>query len=97
LITELTQRGFHIGTVNHHSRAGFEIDQPGKDSWRHAQAGRRQVVIAAPDEIAIYWLLDRELTLDEIESQFKDVDIISVEGYKQAGQPSVEIVRVIWG
>jgi len=39
LIPELTQKGYRLATVKHHSRAGFEIDQPGKDSWRYAQVG----------------------------------------------------------
>ena len=93
LIAELTLRGYHVGTVKHHSHVGFDIDKPGKDSWRHAQAGSRHVVVAAPDKIASYRFLSRELELDEIVLQFRDVDIILTEGYKQAGKPSVEVVR----
>lgn len=93
LIPELKQMGYRIATVKHHSHAGFEIDQPGKDSWRHAQAGSDHVVIAAPDKIASYRLVERELTLDEIVNDINDVDIIIVEGYKHAGKPSIEIVR----
>jgi molybdopterin-guanine dinucleotide biosynthesis protein MobB len=93
LIPELKHRGYRLATVKHHSHAGFEVDQPGKDSWRHAQAGSDHVVIAAPDKIASYRLVDRELTLDEIVSEIKNVDLILVEGYKQAGKPSIEIIR----
>jgi molybdopterin-guanine dinucleotide biosynthesis protein B len=84
LIPELKSRGYRVGTVKHHSHAGFDIDQPGKDSWRHAQAGSDHVVIAAPDKIASYRLVEKEPTL---------ADIILVEGYKQAGKPSIEIIR----
>jgi len=93
LITELSQRGYHLATVKHHSHSGFEIDHPGKDSWRHAQAGSRHVIIAAPDKIASYRLLEHELSLDEIVQEIRDVDLILVEGYKQANKPSIEILR----
>ena len=93
LIAELKRRGYRIATVKHHSHAGFDIDRPGKDSWRHAQAGSDHVIVAAPDKIASYRLLERELSLDEIAAGVKDVDIILVEGYRQAGKPTLEIIR----
>ena len=93
LIPALRQLGYRVGTVKHHSHAGFEIDKPGKDSWRHAQAGSQHVVIAAPDKIASYRFTDTALTLDEVLAEFRDVDIILVEGYKRAGKPSIEVVR----
>ncbi len=93
LIAELCRRGYRLATIKHHSHAGFEIDIPGKDSWRHAQAGSRHVIIAAPDKIASYRLLERELNLDEIVSEIHDVDLILAEGYKQANKPTIEILR----
>lgn len=93
LIEELSLRGYAVGTVKHHSHRGFDIDRPGKDSWRHAQAGSKHVVIAAPDKIASYRPLERELELDEITASMTDVDMILVEGYKQSNKPSIEVVR----
>jgi molybdopterin-guanine dinucleotide biosynthesis protein MobB len=93
LIPVLRQKGYRVGTLKHHSHPGFEVDQPGKDSWRHAQAGSQQVVIAAPDKIASYRFIEAELSLDDVLGEFRDVDIILVEGYKQAKKPSIEIVR----
>lgn len=93
LIPIIVERGYRVGTVKHHSHSGFDIDRPGKDSWRHAQAGSQHVIIAAPDKIATYRQLERELTLDEITTQIDGVDIILVEGYKQANKPAVEVVR----
>jgi molybdopterin-guanine dinucleotide biosynthesis protein MobB len=93
LIPELKRRGYRLATVKHHSHAGFDIDHPGKDSYRHAQAGSDHVVIAAPDKIASYRRVEKEPTLDEIISEIKNVDLILVEGYKQAGKPSIEIIR----
>jgi molybdopterin-guanine dinucleotide biosynthesis protein B len=93
LIAELTRRGYRVGTIKHHSHRGFEIDQAGKDSWRHARAGSQHVVIASPDRIASYRSLDHELSLDEIAEAMVDVDIILAEGYMQAGKPTIQVVR----
>lgn len=93
LIAELCRRGYRVATVKHHSHSGFEIDQPGKDSWRHARAGSSHVIIAAPDKIASYRLLGRELSLDEVLAEVRDVDLVLAEGYKQAGKPTIEILR----
>jgi molybdopterin-guanine dinucleotide biosynthesis protein B len=93
LIPVLKQRGYRVATVKHHSHPGFEIDRPGKDTWRHAQAGSDHVVIAAPDKVASIRLVDREPTLDEIAATIDDVDIILAEGYKRSRKPKIEIIR----
>ena len=93
LVAEFKRRGLKVATVKHHSHRGFAIDQPGKDSWRFAQAGSDHVVIAAPDKIAAYRKIERELSLDEIAAEITEVDLILVEGYRQAEKPSLEVVR----
>lgn len=93
LIPELKRRGYRIATIKHHSHPGFEIDVPGKDTWRHAQAGSDHVVIAAPDRLASIRKLERELSLDEVAATIQDVDLILTEGYKRAGKPALEVVR----
>ncbi len=94
LIPELSQRGYRVATVKHHSHSGFEVDKRGKDSWRHARAGSVHVIIAAPDKIASYRTLKAELMLAEIVEEVREADLVLVEGYKQAGYPSVEVMRV---
>ena len=101
LIPELKRRGYNVATIKHHSHPGFEMDKPGKDTWRHTQAGSAHVVLAAPDRIATIRDLDRELSLDEIiaeinaprSSRFPRIDIILTEGYKRAGKPAIEVLR----
>jgi molybdopterin-guanine dinucleotide biosynthesis protein MobB len=93
LIPELSRRGYRIATVKHHSHSGFEVDQEGKDSWRHARAGSVHVIIAAPDKIASYRTLKQELLLADIVKEVREADLILVEGYKQAGYPSIEVMR----
>lgn len=93
LIPALKRRGWRVATIKHHSHPGFEIDVPGKDTWRHARAGSDHVVIAAPDKIASIRMLEHPLTLDEIAAAITDVDIILTEGFKRAGKPALEVVR----
>jgi molybdopterin-guanine dinucleotide biosynthesis protein B len=93
LIPELKRRGYRLATIKHHAHAGFEIDQPGKDSWRHAQAGSDMVVITAPDKLALIERLEHELSLDEIAARISGVDLILTEGFKNAGKPAIEVLR----
>ncbi len=93
LIPELKRRGYRVATIKHHAHAGFEIDQPGKDTWRHAQAGSDVVVITSPDKLALIEQLQRELSLDEIAARIDGVDLILTEGFKSAGKPAIEVLR----
>ncbi|MCD4673631.1 MAG: molybdopterin-guanine dinucleotide biosynthesis protein B [Anaerolineaceae bacterium] len=93
LIPALKQRGYRIATVKHHFQPDFEMDIPGKDSWRHAQAGSEHVILASPRRIASIRQISRELTIDEIAAEIKDVDLIITEGYKTPQKPKIEIVR----
>jgi molybdopterin-guanine dinucleotide biosynthesis adapter protein len=93
LIPELKSRGYRVATVKRHAHPGIEMDIPGKDTWRHAQAGSDFVVLAAPDKLASIRRLERELTLDEVVDTITGVDIIITEGYKRASRPKIEVVR----
>ncbi len=93
VIAELCRRGLRVGTVKHHGHAGFDIDVPGKDSWRHAQAGSRHVGLVCADRYAEYASTEQELPLEELLARFTDVDVVLVEGYKAAGLPNVVVAR----
>ena len=92
LIPELSRRGYRIATIKNHSHPGFKAAQEGKDSWRHARAGSVHVIIAAPDQIASYRPLKAELNLAEIVQDVREADLVLVEGYKQAGYASLEVL-----
>ncbi len=92
LIPELKRRGYRVATVKHDVH-GFEIDQPGKDTWRHAQAGSDHVVIASSNRIAHIQRLDQELSLPEIVATIHDADIVLTEGYKRGPAPKIEVSR----
>ena len=93
IIPELKRRGYRVGTIKHHAHPGIEIDQPGKDTWRHVYAGSDHVVIAAPDRIVSIRNLSHELELEEISLQMVDVDIILTEGFSRASIPKIEVIR----
>ena len=93
LISELTARGRDVGSVKHHHRMGFEFDVPGKDSYRHRQAGATETVIAAPDQIARVRTLGAELECAEIVRSMPNHDIVIIEGYRKSGLPTIEVMR----
>lgn len=92
LIAEVKRRGWRVAVAKHDVH-GFEIDHPGKDTWRHAQAGADVVCISGPTRIATIRKLDRELPLQEVVAQFPEVDLVLTEGYKQEGKLRVEVYR----
>ena len=92
VVRELKCRGYRVGTVKHDTH-GFDIDRPGKDSWRHAQAGSDAVVISGPTKMALIRQVEREMSLDEIAGLIGDVDLVLTEGYKRGDKPKIEITR----
>ena len=92
LIAELTRCGLRVGTIKHDVH-GFEMDLPGKDSWRHKQAGAKVTVISSPGRIGMVKDVDHDHTLEEIMPLLGDVDLILAEGYKRADQPKLEVFR----
>jgi molybdopterin-guanine dinucleotide biosynthesis protein B len=92
LIGELTRRGLRIGSVKHDSH-GFEMDHPGKDSWRHKQAGAAVSMIASPHRIGMVRDVDRDHRLEELVAMLPDVDLALAEGFKRGAHPKIEIYR----
>lgn len=92
LIPELKRRGFVVATAKHDVH-GFDIDVPGKDTWRHAQAGADIVFIANPAKIAMINKVRQDITLDEIAEMAEGADILITEGFKNAGAPKIEVSR----
>jgi molybdopterin-guanine dinucleotide biosynthesis protein B len=92
LITELKRRSYRVGVIKHDIH-GFEMDKPGKDTWRHAQAGADVVCISSADKFALIKKTQHDMQLDEIIPRMDDIDIILVEGYKNHSARRVEIFR----
>lgn len=93
LIAELVQRGHDVGSVKHHSHVGFDIDYPGKDSYRHRAAGASETVIAAPGQMARIKTVEGEAECADIVRSMPGHDVVVVEGYRKSGLPTIEIMR----
>lgn len=92
VLRELRGRGYRLATIKHHHQ-DFFIDQEGKDTWRHAQAGAETVVLAAPTKVAMVKQVTEEMPLVDVAALITGVDLIIVEGYKQEQYPKIEVVR----
>ncbi|MHB0868022.1 MAG: molybdopterin-guanine dinucleotide biosynthesis protein B [Chloroflexota bacterium] len=94
LIPALKSRGLRVAVVKHDSH-GFEMDRPGKDTWRLRQAGADAVMISAPAQMALIRSgLERELSLDELADLVGDaVDLVLTEGYKSGNKIKIEVSR----
>src|SRR3954447_10594170 len=94
VIPELMARGFAVSTIKH-AHHEFDIDRPGKDSWRHRRAGARGVMVASSRR----WALMHEMhdspepSLDELVARMTPVDLLLVEGFKQQPHPKIEVHR----
>lgn len=93
VIAELARRGVDVGSVKHHGHRGFDVDVPGKDSWRHREAGANEVAVCSPDKFALIRELDEQLEATEIVNMMRPHDVVIVEGYRHSGIPTIEIMR----
>jgi len=92
IIQELKKRGYRVATIKHDVH-GFEMDRPGKDTWKHRQAGSDIVMISSPKQFAMIEQVQEEYTLDALLNKITDIDIVITEGYKQENKPKLEIYR----
>ncbi len=93
LIQELKSRGYRVATTKHTPR-GTTINESGKDSWRHIQAGSEATATSSPDKIVLIKPSIQDATLDEIARLLgEDYDIILAEGFKQSNTPKIEVHR----
>lgn len=91
LVTELTRRGYVIGTLKHDVH-GFSMDHPGKDTWRHKQAGARAVAIIGPDQVAVVRSTpESEFSVYDAIALLGPVDLVITEGFKRAPFQKIEI------
>ena len=93
LVREITGRGFSVSTIKHVHHS-VDLDQPGKDSFRHRAAGAREVVLASADRFAL--MVEHrgpEPELPAILARLAPVDLVLVEGYKRDAHPKIEVWR----
>ncbi|HZB92413.1 MAG TPA: molybdopterin-guanine dinucleotide biosynthesis protein B [Stellaceae bacterium] len=94
LLPELTRRGLSVSTMKH-AHHSFDLDQPGKDSWRHREAGASEVLIASERR----WALIHEHRgapeppLEALVRRMTPVDLLLVEGWKRGSHAKLEVHR----
>ena len=98
LVTEITGRGFSVSTLKHAHHA-FDVDHPGKDSFRHREAGAHQVVLSSGKRWAMMTELREtsEPSLNELISKMTPVDLILIEGWKRDDHAKIEAHRAETG
>jgi molybdopterin-guanine dinucleotide biosynthesis adapter protein len=98
LIPRFVARGLAVSLIKH-AHHEFDLDRPGKDSFRHRQAGCREVLVTS----SLRWALQHELrgapelTLEAALQRLSPCDLVLVEGFKAAGIPKLEVYRASVG
>jgi molybdopterin-guanine dinucleotide biosynthesis protein B len=98
LIPRFSAHGLKVSLIKH-AHHSFDVDHPGKDSWRHRQAGCQEVMIGS----GVRWALMHELrgepepTLEALVARMSPCDLLLVEGFKRYDMPKLEIYRAANG
>ena len=94
LIPVLTARGLRVSVVKHDGH-GFEVDRPGKDTWRFTQAGAAAAAISGPNGWAV--MSREDITLGDLLRRLPPSDIVLVEGHKLSPLPKLQVYRAAAG
>jgi molybdopterin-guanine dinucleotide biosynthesis protein B len=98
LIRLLVARGWRVGTIKHHFHGPVEVDTPGKDSWRHRQAGASAAALSSRDTLFVVRQVAGEVPLEVIAHRgLFDVDLILTEGFRSGPMPKIEVNRAALG
>jgi molybdopterin-guanine dinucleotide biosynthesis adapter protein len=98
VIPVLVGRGLKIATIKH-AHHEFDIDRPGKDSWRHREAGASEVLVASGRRWALVHELreEPEPPLAELLAKLAPADLVIIEGFKRHVHPKLEVFRASVG
>jgi len=98
IIPQIRARGFRVSVIKH-AHHGFDVDKPGKDSWRHREAGASEILLVSDER----WVLMHELRdepepdLDAQLGCLSPCDLVLVEGFKAVPIPKIEVHRPAHG
>lgn len=94
LIENLVKKEYKIATLKHNAYK-FQMDKPGKDSYRHKEAGAKTVIISSNYKVAVIKDIEEEQRVIDLVNQNVDesYDLVLVEGFKAGKLPKVEIFR----
>ncbi|WP_038246768.1 molybdopterin-guanine dinucleotide biosynthesis protein B [Ghiorsea bivora] len=93
LISKLSAHGLNVCSIKH-SHHQLEMDTPGKDSWRHKQAGASGSLLVGPEQMLMVKNVAQAQTPQQLaDTHFPDADLVLVEGYASMPCPKIEVVR----
>ncbi len=96
LLPLLRAQKLRVSTIKH-AHGGFDMDQPGKDSFRHREAGAQEVMVVSGNRWALMRDTPEEAKLDELLLRMADVDMVLVEGMKTIDMTKIEVYRPALG
>ena len=92
LLPRLRDCGLRVSAMKH-AHHGFDIDRPGKDSFKFREAGAEEVMLVADGRWALLREEPEELPLAALAARMAPVDLVLVEGFKRAAIPRIEVYR----
>jgi molybdopterin-guanine dinucleotide biosynthesis protein MobB len=93
VIALLKERGYRVGVIKHDAHR-FDIDHPGKDSYRLTAAGADSMLISSPEKLALVKKHEASPPIEELlTTYFSDVDVVLTEGFKKGSLPKIELHR----
>ena len=93
IITGLSAETIRIGTIKHHGHPEFDIDIPGKDSYRHRAAGAQASAILSSKRFALIGDLEQEMSCFDVLDLMPNFDLVIIEGFRGVGLPTIELFR----
>lgn len=92
VIKRLKAENIKLAVIKHDAHQ-FDIDKPGKDTWKLAQAGADIVAISSSAKVAVIEKVAEEKKLDEVIAMLSPVELILTEGFKTGNKPKIEVFR----
>lgn len=94
IIAQLKLKSYRVGILKHDAH-DFQMDVEGKDTYKYGEAGADLIAISSTAKFNMLEKLQQPLELDEILLRFHGVDLIIIEGYKQANVPKILVARTL--
>lgn len=93
LVPVLRQRALRVSAIKH-AHSGFDMDRPGKDSYRYREAGAHEVVVVSGNRwVMLHEAETDEVQMDDILRRMSEVDIVLVEGFRAHRFSKIEVHR----
>lgn len=88
LVRHFDQKGFRVATLKHHSHT-IPLDEMGKDTWRHREAGAKETLLVAGNRMVKWTEKEEEIRLREAMEEIRDADLLLIEGFKEGNLPKL--------